>query len=64
MVTYTSTERSVLSDREFAGRNRWSPVSAALFSQQKGSRLLTSFGWFSVLAFAAAATGAGIAFVL
>ncbi len=62
MVTGTGSGRMILSGHEFKGEPRWSILSLPFFGRREGTKMLTPFGWFSVLAFAAIAAGAALAF--
>lgn len=63
MITDASSGRTIRSGHESKGEPRWSARSLP-FSNQKGSKLLTPYGWCSVLAFAAIAAGAALAFAI
>lgn len=52
------------SERASAGQIRWPALTIPAFGRAKKARVLTSFGWFMILAVGALAMGAALGFAV
>lgn len=52
------------SDRVSAGQIHWPALTVPAFGRAKKAKVLTSFGWFTILAIGALAIGAALGFAV
>jgi hypothetical protein len=52
------------SDRASAGQFHWPALTIPAFGRAKKAKVLTSFGWFMILAVGAIAMGAALGFAI
>ncbi|HWY13663.1 MAG TPA: hypothetical protein VNX86_00810 [Rhizomicrobium sp.] len=64
MTTDVGSKWPTLSDREFARQVRWSVPRDFSFHRRKRPKLLSPFGWCTILGVAAVVIGAGLAFAM